>query len=60
MNEMQVRLSAGAAPAGTPTGPNAGRREPVREEKRGEDKRGKGTKKSENPKTPDCTFCTCM
>ena len=35
MNETQVHLSAGAGMVGMPTGPEAGRREPVREEKKG-------------------------
>lgn len=50
MNEMHVCLSAGAGTAGTPTVPNAGRWEPVKEEERGEDKRGGNT-----PRLPPLT-----
>lgn len=47
---MQVHLSAVADTAATPTGPDAGKREPVREENRAKTNSGKTQK---NTKTPD-------
>lgn len=53
MDELQVRLSAGAETAATPTGPNTVKRESVREEKRAKTN-GEKHKNTKNTKTPDC------
>lgn len=51
MDELQVRLSAGADTAATPTGPNAGKRESVREEKRAKTNSGKTQKHKKHQDT---------
>lgn len=55
MDELQVRLSAGAETAAdtaaTPTGPNAGKRESVREEKRAKTNSGKTQKHKKHQDT---------
>lgn len=51
MDELQVRLSAVAETAATPTGPNASKRESVREEKRAKTNSGKTQKHKKHQDT---------